>query len=1137
MKICPNCHRQIIDNARFCSGCGAPQMMPGNYPVNQNRTPYRDAPLNKKKSGSCFPIVALILVVCIIVGVIGGRILYTRLIKPLIASVMEEEKPEGKKIYEDVKFTDLSYPKGDSDAFSIEPVEGITISGKEGALWEDTEITFEEIEDEEFYDTYSPALEAVGSAPLVAYDFDLGLKPEEAIPGTVELSFDLKELGIPENLWGEIEIYRQKEAVEGIEAEDPMDSFEKFVTDLSEEGTLTVSTSKNCAIWVAISALFVKVGAIMSIPLLPYVTVGGAITITVVYLLGRYWALPKYQRSEQYKSFKEDSTMRIEVREPYEYDVVVDLRNTELQDEYKDGGNYKNNQKALMDYSRELEDRAEKEYYKEITRRADNGKKEPVIIKWINTKKQREAAMKALDKASFMKEYIDNDEKLKELAARVEPPDSVKASIAMINQSYDYLKGSYIKLPKRVVEFDLLPSSAMGGKQSMGQKVKKLGIDSYMTLNIDTLVKNKTFNPEKADGFRLSCTHELFHVCQEEYVASEYSKDTRIEEATAGVLEMDASIHFHAEGIQTHDPDPEVSASDLDYVKRIENYCYGIPLNEYPLDYSNVSTKDKLIGNTPSWLINIGYTESDLIDFLRENKKYSSICRIMNNYMKDSGHVHFADILKKSFDIKSDDEWRELFQKFILSHETSITTETFSNGHITTDLAKCFPSVQESISGKGDVYVWEFKDLENVAYVKRFLFKDNKKNVKNEKVSKRYIAIAELDENSAKDKNVMFRLLDAGGGETVGDRNYTDPGISAMHVLFSNVYGKDERKLTLTFLFEPDEPKMALNKEKGAVKVSAPKVPQKLRKYGKVTCLRTVIADNKSGKQLKHDEPADSEKLGKALIFKLSDLGSSYENADLSCKQAWVYVDKDGKEYEGPYSGEKSIKNEEDPPEPEEPYEEREEPETEEDHDHFTKQMYVKSIFSSDYNHIGWNGRHYKDPVTITVNGDECTIMLPAVDEFDVSPNDENLRLKISPITIKVKGVRYRKDDDSSSEIYKGCTRVSITDSIVEEDEVRGFSSHTDPNEKSGLLFSREKYEFFKNDSSSSKNFYISYSSASGSEGDMVCGVQIPIHYIRTSQLVPEGEEYIWEDTPRYYDGKPYEKDATVYFNFGELRE
>ncbi|MCR4908147.1 MAG: zinc-ribbon domain-containing protein [Lachnospiraceae bacterium] len=1154
MKICPNCHSQIPDQSKFCANCGMRQPVQtvpqysakqplqagpqysAKQPVRQGApygAPGAGVPRKKKKSAGC-AIVALILIICIAGVAIGSRLLYVKFIKPVIASIKEEEDG-GKKSYEDVKFTDLGYPKGKSEAFSLEPVEGITISAKEGALWEDPreEVSFTEIEDEEFYEEYAPVLEDMGSTALVAYDFDLGLEPEEAIPGTVELTFDLKAMGIPENLWEDIEIYRQREEVEGIEYEDPMDGFEKFATDLSGEGVLSVSTSRNCAIWVAITALFVKVAAVLSIPVIPGVlSVGGLIVLPVVYLVGRYWALPKYQHSEQHKHFKEDSTMTIEIRGKYDYDVMVDLRDTELADEYSSGGNYKNNLKALKDYSKELEERAEKEYYKEILRQTDDGRVEPAILKFIRTKDKRKAAMEKLTKADFMKDYIAKDEKLQELAKKVETPDSVKATIGMINQSYDYLKESSIKIPNRVVEFDLLPNKDMGGSQVKGLQVKKLGIDSYMTLNIDTLLKNKAFNPEMADSFRLSCVHELFHVCQEEYVASQYDKDTRIEEAAAGVLEMDASIHWYAEGIQTHDPDPAVSGAALDYVKRINNFCYGVPLNRYPLDYSDVSKTDRLIGKNPKWLINIGYTESDLIDYLRDNKKYFSISHLMREYAADKGHTHFADILRKTCGIKTDEEWRELFQKFILSHTAAIMNETFSTEDVLTILPKCFTSIKEYMSGKGDVYVWELEDAENTAYVKRFFMKDNKKK---NKENKAYIAIAELDEDSAKDKNVMVRLLNAGGEAMVGERNYTDPYASTLNVLFSNTCGSEKRQLTLIFLFEPDEPKMAINTDKGAVKVSAPEPAKKLKKYGKVTALRTVLTDNKTGKSLTHDEPADSDRLGKSLIFSLSDLGASASGADLSCKQAWVYVDRDGKEYVGPFSGEKNVKNEEDPPEPEEPYEEREEPETEEDHSHFTKSMYVTKVFESDWDRLGVGGQHYKDPVTISVDGDECTIMIPGIDEFSQDTNENNYRRKVSPMTIRVKGVKYRREDDSPSVIYKGGSKFSVTDAVVEEDDVIGFESHNDPNEKSGLLFSREKYEFFTIDSGS-KNFYISYSSNPNKKDTMVCGVRIPVHFIRTSQLAPDGE-HIWEDTPRYYDGKPYEKDSSVWFSFEEVRD
>ncbi len=856
--FCKYCGAQLPDNARFCRRCGKPVAPGGIQPtyteqfVNKRygsqQGPENNGNVKKKKSAGFHVFMALLLVLCITVVSVGGYYLYNSYIADFISDNTKYRE-----------FKDASYPEGNSKAFTETPVDGITISAKAGALSEDTDIHFTEIEDDSYYEEFKEPLENLGAEILCAYDLDMGLEPEETIPGYVDLSFDLKEMGIPEVLWENIEIYRQREEYD---EDEPEGSFEKYASVLSDEGVLTVSTTKNCPI-------LVTVGGYAA------VIIGGAALVAGGINFGR-------DVYNQYKDFSWSTTLLLNNREKWDFDVRVDLKNTEFNNS-PEGKEAIAAAKEFNEYCLKLSKKAKEEYIREVNRLADDGKAGIAIFKWAQRQKRVKEIKKTLDENTFIKKYFNKDKKFNELSSKLKLPDSVKKTMEVINDAYEYINSQSIKLPGRAIEFDILPIN------EEGLKVSSLTYPSYIQLKSTALVRGGVYDLSGVDKFRLSCTHEFFHICQEEYAPSgkrkvkELVEDTRFEEATAAVLERDASVYYYSKGIQTTNPDQQ-SGGTLGYVTRSENYCYGVPLNELP--------------KSSKW-IDIGYTEADLIDYLRKNKSRVSIAALMNTYKDTSPQTRFVDILcsKDTFNINKGEEWRKLYHDFILKEVKKIANKTVAGMSLFPDYIK---DIRAKMSNSGDVFKWEIKGT-NVAHVKTIWqqFERGKK--------KKYVLILETNEEYADDKDILLRIMNSEDEFIYNDRNYSDPtDMSMMDVLICRAYGKEGTadrvplEVYAISIFEPEAPHASLT---GTIaRVTTVEAPDRLRKAEKVTALRTVFKYGK--KEVVKDTPLDSDdpenRLGEEIKIDISGLGEIKYPDDLKCTQSWIYVDKKGKEYTGP---------------------------------------------------------------------------------------------------------------------------------------------------------------------------------------------------------------------------------------------
>ena len=231
-KYCIHCGAKLNEDSRFCLSCGArvaviqePEKAVEIKPAPQKKTVPRQeqavkpkpaaekSPVQKKKAGS-FPFVLLL--VFLAAGIAFAGFVYP--------GFLREKEPELPYAYHPgtpaatpkptepsimLEVEDLPELTGNSSAFSYDAAVGVHVSAQENAFSHDTTVIFTEQED---FPQQLAGLEdefaEMEVYPLKIWEVDAGLEGNEVMPGTFEVELDLKALGIDEELYPGLGVYR-----------------------------------------------------------------------------------------------------------------------------------------------------------------------------------------------------------------------------------------------------------------------------------------------------------------------------------------------------------------------------------------------------------------------------------------------------------------------------------------------------------------------------------------------------------------------------------------------------------------------------------------------------------------------------------------------------------------------------------------------------------------------------------------------------------------------------------------------------------------------------------------------------------------------------------------------------------------
>ena len=484
---------------------------------------------------------------------------------------------------------------GHSKAFKIEPIEGIQISAGENALDynRDFSLTFA---DEATYDRVSRHLvDNYGVKPLLAMELDAGLQPEEVLPGTFQMALDLKKMGIPECLYDRVKVYRT------VEMDGKTQSYE-YSTDVDHSGMLTLSSSQNCCIFVALG------------------------TAAVFYGLRSFVHTAQEFDTRNYFGWNWDpTTLAVPWDDPYgDFTLIFRFKDTERYGSYQA---YVDNEKRAMEIIDELYEQTEAEYERRVNRQA-TGKEDLWWWDKLYYSKERDAAKATILKEAIFEELRDKNDELKALEAHPDSqlPASIQYIIEAIKMSNRYLS-EVQQLQKLNYRMDIfLVGSDVIGKDN-GRAVKRIGGQAFLLINYQRMFEGNHFmdTPGKGQSCILSIAHELFHARQQtNYCAIKMGMYAA--ESTAAVLETDAMYYFIGKGQVKVDPKNKADIARVELSPRTTYYAFSQPLDRigvtdrYYID--DLMTPSRLWGKTVKSLMDasdVGYTLGSVIEAMREN--------------------------------------------------------------------------------------------------------------------------------------------------------------------------------------------------------------------------------------------------------------------------------------------------------------------------------------------------------------------------------------------------------------------------------------------------------------------------------------------------------------------------------------
>ena len=612
-KYCMKCGAPLRPDAKFCPKCGAPVSQSETSSVQHKRLQKTDPVIKEKKPAGKggFRKTAVLL--------IAAAVLFTGFVKPgfflsgkkdpgsQTTGYTPAKKTPDPSSQQKPQETPPSLPEseytGSSRAFENTPCEGITVRAKENAFDKDTIVNFTVLDD----------------LPTEYMQLDAELERQGLYPVYAwEVDAGLAD---DEVIPGEFEVEIDLDTL-GIDpafypclsvgraGEDG--SFYEYAVKI-DGNRLTYASRQNSAAMLMI---------------------GGA----VVVLTGGK-AIDYYNESKYFYSKKDYFKRNVEVKTydsgygTYEMQWMTKDIDPQVGDK--------------IDRIHEIEDacRAEAEEYRktlQYTKRLDQNK----------------------EVTSYYKYLLETSEEYKQLKQEVKVPAVIDETREKINIAYKYLSEvAHVRMPKGKVIFLARTDG------NTNENRDKLGLAEK--LNYSTIVSlwpNKGLkDTESADNYLLTITHELFHVCQENYrfsppIINKLTDDPRFDEMVTMVLERDAKQYYQLHDIITTDP----GLTDKLRWDMMRLPADSEPKSEGTADGNDVKMRE-------------GYQLGDFVMYLQEQYRERFVSPQM--LMKARSYVKkptVSDPIRYAFGI-TEAEYDLYFRKWLISRQGELMQRAVGN--------------------------------------------------------------------------------------------------------------------------------------------------------------------------------------------------------------------------------------------------------------------------------------------------------------------------------------------------------------------------------------------------------------------------------------------------------------------------
>ncbi len=513
MRVCQKCAHPLKEGASFCSHCGSEYQPPQDMfaPIEKPTNEICTRCGAKRRDGAKFcPKCGLdyhntnhqpTLFVQKSPKTVKKRFVYAAIAAVLALSVtvyfMNAELfvPRG-------SLGAFSQSKSGSKAFKITPAKGLTISAPANALDKDRKFTAQRLTKEEIMRAENHIRKLPGIIPLDGYEVDAGLDPKKMFPGQINLSVDLKEMGISPNL------YRYLTAVRI-----GSDGYTEILENKVSENQLEIKSRKNS---VTLICLLVVLGGVSGV---------GANhlnnEVSEEFLTG----FPQYKNRNIAFSFNLNGYTFFwpDDLPPSDPDAVNELK-ASLNNVIK-----KHGFTSMEDFQKELYD-------------------------FRTSVDMNEKVMAVLTDS----DYVAIDEKLKDRDFVFNKVYPVKVRKAVYTV---YLADSYL-FDNENRGFRKQPSTYIGLLDDWPYQKDWAGISfnpkigsPYVHVNLNSLPDSqgeiKSLTGDERSRFEdalLTITHEIFHVSQAQYVTYDAHSYLWLWEASADLLQYEAAKYFETQG-------------------------------------------------------------------------------------------------------------------------------------------------------------------------------------------------------------------------------------------------------------------------------------------------------------------------------------------------------------------------------------------------------------------------------------------------------------------------------------------------------------------------------------------------------------------------------------------------------------
>lgn len=899
MKYCTQCGHPVPEGNKFCTHCGK-RVEPTMKPVGNVEMPKKPVGMKKNRM-----ILFGLLGVVVIIGIFTA-------IAVMLWPKGEVEGDDISLVTEEelAKFApDAYYPPnhGHSKAFKMQPRAGLTISAEAGAFERDVNMKVTDLTPAQRLQVYDKVMETGNGEMLFAWDFDAGLPSDSIIPGQYMVEMDLRELGVPENLWPYVECFR-------------MDDHQnvRIMNSNLKDGVISFRACQNSAIGVVIVASFI-VDQIKCFAL--------ATAAVAAFYAARDWdgAKAKWDEFVYFNVDPDKDVLTLTVKDSFGNFKVhfkySDTENKENAEEYSKKLREINTKMTLL-YTK-VNRQCRKEYknkYKCNPPTREDGEK------WTNY---------LLDVDSKFIQQVSQDSLLK--SGDLYIPRSIQELIRDLRLAERFCRsedGLGLKPLSYTYDVYVADQSATQREPAVARPITGFGANIAINkggLQNAFLDKYLKGDDEKHAGYRrmdemrqykmmVSVAHELSHIYEYEYCnVPQFFKNNRFLEAIGSVCEY-WFVEWAYKKKYIKMSLKELLANDRNKKATDEIFASRAWMNmlTWPLDQSY---PDKYFWGKAD--INGGYMLGEFIQYLYDHKRKSSFDDIMSNY---SWGKSLSKSLRDGFDIKSEQEFTRLYEAFCYAEMDTIFKQQDgkTNDKVYLDVYTFDQYTNPVVRlKKGLGHEGTQKAYPHV--IKTTCFSEKKDPAS--KLKTRYSLFAAPSISARDSTKAKFVFLEGTEHKPSVTSRYTRPWTVASNndkIGAALIYKPGVKSLTIdeNFYFDvvalyeisvPPTISGRNQKDDGLVIKADYTLSSDLVKQGYVTGMAFRVTNNKTKTKKVVEVPIDSFPVWeyeKTLQIKYDAMGiNDIDDIDISIKSCWFYRSYDNKIYTSPYTKARTFKH------------------------------------------------------------------------------------------------------------------------------------------------------------------------------------------------------------------------------------